>query len=93
MTEPVDEPIKRSTVLQVGAHDGRVVVAITLVVSKGEHSRTKALSAAVYEDDAAAWRAVRDFATSRLLERAEEQVERPAKAELQAPTAHLDAPF
>jgi hypothetical protein len=93
MTEPVDEPIKRSTVLQVGEHDGRVVVAISLVVSKGPHSKTKAISGAAYGDDAAAWRAVRDFATSRLLERAEEQVERPAKAEPQAPTTHPDAPF
>ena len=88
------EAIKRSLVIQVGdATDGRKMVAISAVASVGEHSRTKALSAAVYEDDAAAWRAVRDFATSRLLERAEEQVERPAKAESQAPATHPDAPF
>lgn len=85
--------IKRSLVIQVGDHDGRTMVAISAVVSVGEHSKTKALSAAVYDDDAAAWRAVRDFATSRLLERAEEQVERPAKVEPKPPVEHPDAPF
>lgn len=85
--------IKRSLVIQVGDHEGRKMVAISAVVSIGEQSRTKALSAAVYEDDAAAWRAVRDFATGRLLERAEEQVERPAKTEPKQPVEHPDAPF
>ena len=81
MTDPADEPIKRSTLLQVGDHDGRFVVAISMVVSKGAASRSKAISGAAYDDIESAWRAVREFANARLLERAEEFVERPAKAE------------
>jgi hypothetical protein len=98
--------IKRSLVIQVGdAADGRTLVAISAVASvtveievdgravRQDHSKTKALSAAVYDDDAAGWRAVRDFATSRLLERAEEQVERPAKVEAGPPAANASDPF
>ena len=56
-------------------------------------SGTKALSAAVYDDDAAAWRAVREFASARQLEHAEELVERPKKVAPAPPVASPDDPF
>jgi len=85
--------IRKSLVLQVGDHEGgKVLVAISAVASVGEHSRSKAISGAVYDDNAAAWRAVRDFATSRLLEGAEEQVER-VSAPASEPASLGDSPF
>lgn len=93
MTEPADEPIKRSTLLQVGDHDGRYVVAISMVVSKGEASRSKAISGAVYDDIGDAWKAVREFANARILDGVEERIERPAKVAPAPPVASPDDPF
>lgn len=85
--------IRRSMVLQVGDHDGgKVLVAISQAVSLGEHSKSRVIGGAVYDDHAAAWRAVRDFATSRLLEGAEELVER-VSAPPSEPAQQGDAPF
>ena len=69
--------IKTSMVMQVGEHEGRVLVSISAVASVGEHTRSKVLSAAAYDDHPAAWRAIRDFATQRLLADVEELVTRP----------------
>lgn len=97
--------IRRSMVIQLGDHDGRKMVAISAVVTvtvetevdgrkvEQEHSKTKAISAAVYDDDAAAWRAVREFASARQLEHAEELIERPKKVAPAPPVASPDDPF
>lgn len=86
--------IKRSMVIQVGEQDGRTIVAISMVVSAGEHQRSKVISAAPYDTSEAAWRAVREFASARQLEHVEELVHRDIKPENQeAPVAGPDAPF
>lgn len=85
--------IKRSMLVQVGEHDGKVLVAISVVVSAGEHIRSRPVSAAVYEDQPSAWRAVRDFASSRVLEDAEQHITRPGQPVPPPSMGSADAPF
>lgn len=78
---------------EIGEVNGEVLVTISAIIRSGANEVSKVLSSGRYKNQAGAFRAIRDFCGSKVIEGGEELVTRVDAPAPPAAGAQADAPF